>query len=290
MASYWTKPLTRRDLLKIGVRGGIGVCAVTGGSLGYAEFEPHWVEVTQREVTLPRLPAGFDGFRIVQISDIHLEGGDMRNLLPDFCRIVTKQAPDLIVLTGDFISITGNWLEDCLVQGLAPLQAPHGVFAILGNHDHWTDPTIVRRALARAGIPELRNSVHLLHRQGDHLALGGIDDFWTNCADVPHVLHQVRHHPGGIFLGHEPDFADEIAPLGAFDLMLSGHSHGGQVCLPFRPPLYLPAHGRKYPRGLYQLPGLQLYTNRGLGTLGLPVRVCARPEITVFRLRAGAQS
>jgi hypothetical protein len=288
------RKITRRGLLRAGVRLGIGASTLTLGSTVWAsEVEPDWVEVTENEVVLPRLPREFDGFRIAQISDVHIEGGDMRQHFPAICDLVTAQNADLIVMTGDYTTHGDLWQEKPLVAGFQRLKAPHGVFAVLGNHDQWPwegdarhGATLVRSALSRGGVRELRNEAHRLEKNGASLYLGGLDDWLTRFDELDSLLAQIPSGAPAILLAHAPDLADEIAPLGRFDLLLSGHSHGGQIAAPFIGVLHVPGGAKKYPRGRYQVGDLALYTNRGLGTVGIPFRFCARPEISVFTLRA----
>jgi predicted MPP superfamily phosphohydrolase len=285
--------MTRRGLLRTSVRLGIGAAAVGSGALAFAHYvEPSWLEIENLDMPLRRLPRAFDGFRIAQISDIHIEGNDMQRYFPDIAKLVTAQNADAIVLTGDYTTYPGNWQQEALIEGFRHLQAPAGVWGVLGNHDQWLDrvnnvpgPQFVRRALAEGGVRELENSAHKIERGGQSLWMCGLDDWMTDKANLPELLKQVPVGEAAILLHHEPDFADDIAPAGRFDLMLSGHSHGGQVALPSGKPIVLPPFCRKYPRGLYQVGEMALYTNRGLGTVGFPLRFCSRPEITVFTLR-----
>ena len=259
------------------------------GSGAWARYgEPDWIEVTHHQVKLPALPAAFDGFRIAQISDIHLEDGDMTADLPRICQLVSTQNADAIVITGDYVTVPGNANPDDLMRGLAHLNAPSGVFGILGNHDLWSGPDVrvVQETLARTPVQLLVNQTHVWQRGGARLHLAGFDDFWSGTRDFDGVAAQVPDGEAAIALGHEPDFAVEVAQTQKFGLMLSGHSHGGQIALPGGIPIHVPQYARQFPRGWYEVNGLKLYTNRGLGTVGISMRFCARPEISVFTLRA----
>ncbi|HEX8463344.1 MAG TPA: metallophosphoesterase [Abditibacterium sp.] len=292
-SSFRATRMTRRALLRGAARLGVSGCAVGAGSLAWGRYvEPDWVEVEQIELTLPRLGRAFDGFRIAQISDIHIEGGEMQAHFPDICRKVCAQNADAIVITGDFITNLGDWQDAALLPGLRLLQAPLGVFAVLGNHDHSLttgqpdrSANLVRRTLAQAQIRELQNEHTSWHRDGQSLHLCGLDDRYV--MDLPKLLAKLPAAGAAILLQHQPDVADEVAQTKRFDLMLSGHSHGGQIALPFFGPMFLPFGARTYPCGFYQVGNLMLYTNRGLGTIDIPIRFCSRPEITVFTLRAG---
>ncbi|RYG53566.1 hypothetical protein EON80_32580 [bacterium] len=139
--------------------------------------------------------------------------------------------------------------------------------------------------MQRSGIKELRNECLAIEREGSQLWMCGVDDWLFRAADLEAVNQALPAESCAILLAHEPDFADIVAPGGSFDLMLSGHSHGGQIALPWLGPITLPPGGRKYPCGWYKVGDMALYTNRGLGVTELPVRIGARPELTVFTLR-----
>ena len=278
--------MTRRRFLR---RAGLGVSAATLGTAGWARWgEPEWLEITHHDVRLPGLPRAFDGFRIAQISDIHLEGGSMSDDLPAICQLTTAQNADAIVVTGDYVTTPPDADLNALVRGLQPLAAPAGVWGIMGNHDYWSGPSarIVGEALQQTPVRVLLNQVHVWQKNGARLHLAGFDDFWAGERDFEGMAARVPPGEAAIALGHEPDFAIEVAATRKFGLMLSGHSHGGQIALPFGVPVYVPQYAHKFPRGWYQVDGMRLYTNRGLGTVGLPMRLCARPEISVFTLRA----
>lgn len=291
------RKLTRRGFLRAGVRGGIAVGTLGVSSVAYgAGVEIDWVEVVSLEVAMPRLPRAFDGFRIAQISDIHIEGGGMRHHFPAIARLTSAQNADAIVLTGDYTTFPDIWQEEPLVQGFKELRAPSGVFAVLGNHDQWGPPAgfpqgapggaaLARAALSRAGARELCNDCFAIERSGERLWICGLDDWSMGHSDFAALQNRLPAQSCAVLLVHEPDFADAAAESGRFDLMLAGHSHGGQIALPFFGPIHLPGGARQYPRGRYQVGAMTHYTNRGIGVVDLPIRFCARPEITVFTLK-----
>ncbi len=250
------------------------------------QIEPTLVEVTDLPLELPRLEKEFDGYQIAQISDIHMYGWMNAERLEEIVRTVNQQEPDLIVITGDFVTHEPEKYREELVSALKKLQAPDGVLAVLGNHDHWAGLNSVRRTLAEAGIRELCNDVVTLRRGEASLHIAGVDDMVAHQARLGEVLQQLNGHGAAILLAHEPDFADTSAASGRFDLQLSGHSHGGQIVIPLLPPLFLPYGAHKYPRGLYNVDGMHLYTNRGLGMVHYQARFNSRPEITIITLRA----
>ena len=286
--------LTRRDFLKV-----VGVAAldfflVGVGSAGYGYLmEPNWIKVETVRLKLPRLSRKFSGLRVAQISDIHMGGWMNFERLQRAADLVIEQEPHLLLITGDFLighdsaAISQQTIED-LITALSRLAAFCPTFAVLGNHDYWTDAETVRRILSSSGITELNNTVFTLQREDERLHLCGVDDIWEGYARLDDVLAQLKEGGAAILLAHEPDFADTSAATGRFDLQLSGHTHGGQVVLPFVGPPILPHLGRKYPSGLYKVGEMFQYTNRGIGMARLPLRINCPPEITLFVLESAA--
>ena len=262
-----------------------------GGAAGlvYATFiEPRWIDVVRLSVEMPRLAPEFDGYRVVQISDLHLGEWLTPARLGHVIESVNNEEPDLIAITGDYVTRVYDDMAADLVPVLNNLRAREGVVWVLGNHDYWGGKGAgpVRYALEQCGFIDLNNRVHTIERDTARLHIAGVDSARELMAHLDKVLDALPSDGAAILLAHEPDFADESAPTGRFDLQLSGHSHGGQVAIPFLGPPRLPPLGRKYPKGLYMVGTMALYTNRGIGTVGLPVRFFARPEITVLTLKA----
>jgi predicted MPP superfamily phosphohydrolase len=228
----------------------------------------------------------FDSYRIIQISDIHMETWMTPKRLVEVVRMVNKLRGDLIVITGDFVTDLNHRTPNDLVKNLKKLKAPDGVLAVLGNHDYWTNVKSIRQILALSGIRELPNAVHTIRRQEASLHIAGVDDYWENKARLSEVMDQLPAEGAAILLAHEPDFAVVSSESGRFDLQLSGHTHGGQVILPWIGPIVLPMYGRKYPKGLYKVGDMLLYTNRGLGTARPQIRFNCRPEIAMITLHA----
>ena len=260
-----------------------------GGLVYVRKVEPEDVQVVPVSLVLPRLDAVFDGYRIAQISDIHADGWMTPGRVLSLVNLVNAEAPDLVAITGDlatysrFRSLIRH--ASRLVAPLRRLQATDGVVAVLGNHDHKADARTVRRVLAASGVIELHNAVLTLRRGGESLYLCGVDDLKEGAPRLDLALERLSEEGAAVLLAHEPDFADESAATGRFDLQLSGHSHGGQVGVPLLRYPFLPKLSRKYPTGLYRVGDMFLYTNRGLGAHPR-FRFNCRPEITVFTLRS----
>ena len=281
--------LSRREFIKVVLASATVTTAFGMGGITYINrIEPNWIEIAAVTLRLPRLPAAFSGYRLVQFSDIHMGTWMTRAHLEHIVSLINEQQPDLIALTGDFVTVEplAVWAGE-LVPPLSTLSARDGAVAVLGNHDHWTNHNVIREVIRDSGLIDLNNRVHTLEREGALLHIAGVDDVWEGFADLDSVLAQTPNEGAAILLAHEPDFADTSAASGRFDLQISGHSHGGQVVLPFIGPPRLPRYGKKYPLGRYQVGDMIQYTNRGVGMVGPFVRFNCRPEITVFTLKSG---
>jgi hypothetical protein len=265
----------------------LGSISLTMGSILYVtKIEPRWLEISSISLILPRLPPVFDNFRIIHISDIHMGTWITRQRLAEVIKTVNSFNPDLIVITGDFVTHLSHTIVEDLQSNLSKLRSKDGIFAILGNHDYWSNPKTIRQILEISGIIELPNSVHTVKRGDEHLHIVGVDDYWENKARLRDVLKKFGKDEAAILLAHEPDFAEISSKTDRFDLQLSGHTHGGQVIIPKIGPIVLPMYGRKYPSGLYLIKNMYLYTNRGLGTGNPKIRFNCRPEITTLTLHA----
>lgn len=245
-----------------------------------------WVDTNHITIPFSGLPREFDGYRLVQISDFHLGTWLTRDYLLDAVRQVNLQKPDLIAITGDFVTYQPEQFMDDLNAGVSRLSARDGSVAILGNHDHWTDPELICKCLERSGVSVLANAIFPVQRGAATLFVAGLDDVMVEKDDISQILSEIPVDKKAILLAHEPDFAEISSRTSRFALQLSGHAHGGQIILPSRGPLYLPNHARKYPTGLYNVDGMPLYSNSGLGTAELQFRYNSRPEIAVFTLKS----
>jgi uncharacterized protein len=287
-ASFWNKILTRRGFLAVAAGSAAGL-AFYGG-----EIARHELEIVYRTITLPRLPDPFAGMRIVQISDFHFAEYTEAGFLKAVVRNVNALAPDLVVLTGDFVSFGplprpfGAKMSYHCAEILAGIECPLR-YAIMGNHDALVGARTVTDALRTQNIPVLANSSTPLERDGRRLWLAGIQDALIQRPNLAAALPAGRNPDNEplILLAHEPDFAD-YAMGHQISLVLSGHTHGGQIRIPLVTPLLLPDMGTRYVQGLFKLrDGMQLYVNRGIGAVNLPFRFRCPPEITVITLQPG---
>jgi uncharacterized protein len=251
--------------------------------------EPRWFNIKTIDVQIAGLNPAFEGYRIVQLSDIHARSGVMdRQELEKVANIANQQHPNLIALTGDYITDHPEKAEAMLTNTFRQLKAVDGVVAIMGNHDREEkdDNVPLERAFAKANVRLLKNSVYSINKDGHKLNIAGVDDVFFKYADLPLTIAQLPQTGTNILLAHEPDFVDTTAATHKFVLQLSGHSHGGQIVIPFVPRL-LPHMARKYVSGHHTIDGTQLYVSSGVGTTGLPqARINCRPEISVIVLHA----
>jgi predicted MPP superfamily phosphohydrolase len=283
--------LTRRRFLA-----GAAVSAAAV-SLYSGELERHALTTEHRTVKIRNLPASFHGFTIAQLSDFHYRDYNEPYFIQHAVQAVNRLNPDMVALTGDFItahripessSVFGDRIRsddanDCaaILQGITcPLR-----FCSLGNHDA-VDSKGVLAALRANHLAPLYNEHFAIDRGGDRLWVAGVADAYYDIPNLATTLPARKENEPVVLLGHEPDFADTVAHYGPVDLMLCGHTHGGQVRIPFMPALFLPAMGVRYVEGLFQVGnGMQLYVNRGLGTMHVPFRFNCPPELTQITLQ-----
>ena len=279
--------VSRRTFLRMAAAA-LALAGTGGLADAYAwNVEPNILVEEQVRVRLPRLPQIFDGLTIGFLSDFHVKGPSSPAHTARAAKMLMAHKPDLVALGGDYITHSADDTMSC-ADALAQLSAPLGVYGILGNHDYWagnTDKSVA--TLTDAGIRILRNESLPIGTASNGLFLIGLDDLWEKHTDLPRALSGVPDGACKILLVHEPDFADQAAQA-EIALQLSGHSHGGQVRLPFIGAPILPYLATKYPIGLQRAsPLTQVYTTRGVGLINPAVRFTCPPEVTILRLEAG---
>lgn len=279
--------MNRRSFLKRLAGSILAIFGIGGGTYYYArDIEPKMLDTDRETITSPKIPTAFDNFKIVQFSDTHVGFQYTLDQLEDLIMQINRQNPDLIVFTGDLVDRpnTYQWNQH-LSNILGSLSAPSGKYWIYGNHDHGGYGTnIVNDTMKQAGFQLLQNHHVTLTKGDDQIVLAGIDDLMLGRPDLTETLNGANHDLFTILLAHEPDFADTAATH-PVDIQLSGHSHGGQVRLPFIGDLYTPAYAEKYVQGKYTFSGLTLYVSRGLGTTRLPYRFLCKPEYNIYTLK-----
>ncbi len=260
--------------------------AVGGTALGvsYALMEARWLGVSRVTLSVPNLPGVFKGRTIAFLADMHHGPWVPIEYIRHAVEMANALNADLIVLGGDYPHRGLAYVEPC-IRELARLRAPLGVYAILGNHDHYDGvQPHVSRALRQAGIPELTNRGRWIRADGARLWLCGVGDYWEDYQDLPAALDGTTRDDAVILLSHNPDYVEEVRDT-RVGLVLAGHTHGGQVHLPIIGAPVVPSlYGQKYTQGLVQGPVAPVYVTRGIGTIVPPVRLGCRPEIVLITL------
>lgn len=275
------KLFTRRRILRL------GVYSTAAAVLGYtALVEPFWLELVERKMPVKGLPAALKGKILVQISDIHVSARVSEKYLIESLKRVAELQPDIVVYTGDFVSVDSE--TEAKMASVFPhlLRGKLGTAAILGNHDYgenWAEEAWAAKIIAALGerdIPVLRNEVMDI----GGLQILGLDDSWADKIDLAKGLSALDRGKPALVLSHNPDTVDQGDWSSYRGWILAGHTHGGQCKPPFLPPPVLPVINKRYSAGHFRLSGgRDLYINRALGYLH-QVRFNVRPEVTVFTL------
>jgi hypothetical protein len=244
-------------------------------------LEPRWVDWSSQQVVIPSLPEALEGARVVHLTDVHASAAVplryVRRVVDRVCRL----EPDLVVITGDLVTHDSAFISG-VARELGRLRGRLGTFAVLGNHDYWVDGPRLGRQLEAAGVHHLRNESVVL----EGLRLLGIDDHWTGNDDLDRAMAGVGADEPSVLLMHSPDLLSDAASAGV-DVALAGHTHGGQVRLPWYGALVLPSvHG--FEQGWYEQGATRMYVNRGVGTLETRARLLCRPEVLELTLSRGA--
>lgn len=273
--------LTRREFLKVS---GAAVAAGLTSTVVFLGVKDERGELVVKHITIPveNLHPALEGFKIVQLTDIHIYPITPIEVAEEAVAIANSLKPDLTVLTGDYVWREGEAIFE-LAPVLAGLNASQGLYAIIGNHDIWEGLEISLRGLREAGIPVLINQGLTITEGGGSLYLAGLDDGMSGQPDLEAALGGMPADAPVVLLMHEPDPADEYSLDGRVSLQLSGHTHGGQVRVRDMP-MVLPPLGRKYDLGLYNVKGMWLYVSPGIGEISIPLRYNCPPEVSEFTL------
>ncbi|WP_078547456.1 metallophosphoesterase [Litchfieldia alkalitelluris] len=288
-----SKTYTRRKFLNKSVKALVTIGLSSTLGYAYARFiEPNWIEVTQHTITHSLIPKNFDGVKIVQFSDTHIGHNFELNHLEHIINKINSLNPDIVLFTGDLLDHPNEYKQiDQVPPILRKIQATLGKFSIYGNHDHGGyGSDIYKDTMEKGHFNVLLNNSIEVAIKNEKIIIAGIDDIILGRPDFNETFKGIDENEYTVFLVHEPDVAPRAAAHGAM-LQLSGHTHGGQIRLPFFGPLITPPLGNDYYEGNYYIgqSNMQLYVNRGLGTTRLPFRVLARPEISVFTLKSSAK-
>ena len=279
--------MTRRKFLKR--TGVVALGSITAGAITYPFLEAKWCRVVRQTIALPNLPAVFRGTRIALMADVHHGPFVPLAYIRHVVAMANALKPDLALLAGDYVHQHHSYIAPG-IEALGKLQAPLGRFAVRGNHDNhsYHDDHAYRpnstAALADAGLPDLNNTGAWIERGGARLRICGVGDLWTDQQDLDGALRDAHDGDAVILLSHNPDFAETIRDS-RVGLVLSGHTHGGQVVIPgLGAPIVPSRYGQKYLHGLVQAPCCQVFVTRGVGTISPPARFLCRPEVALITL------
>jgi len=257
----------------------------TAATASYGLYEAGWVEVIRPTLPLPRLPKAFNGMTIAFLTDIHHGPFSSIDYVTAVVRTTLALRPDLILLGGDYSLKDSKYIRPCF-DVLSGLKAPLGVYGVLGNHDYWHGLNETREGFQAAEIEELTNRGVWLKRSGSRFMIAGVDDLWMGKVDLTGAIREATPDDACLVLSHNPDVAERLKDP-RVGLMLSGHTHGGQVVFPTGGAPFVPSHyGQKYLHGFVQAPVTKVYVSRGLGCTSVPVRICSRPELTLITLQS----
>ncbi len=274
--------MTRRDFLKfssLAAAGGL----ITATTAALFNDESNTLSIEHITIPIPNLQPALEGFKIVQMSDIHLYPFTKLELVQRAVQVSNSLKPDITVLTGDYVWRNLSAIDD-LTPALAELDAKYGVFATMGNHDYWLNVEVIKDSFKSVGLPVLENQGVTFNVGGAPLHLAGLDDGWSGNPDLEAAMQGAPEGAPVVLLMHEPDLADIYSQDPRISLQLSGHTHGGQIRIPGIGALVHPHLGKKYDFGLYNVNGMWLYTNRGIGCISEPIRLNCPPEISEFTL------
>ena len=271
--------LSRRQFLKGAIAMGAAGLVADGLLL-----EPRHVVVERKTIAINDLPDAFDGFRICQITDVHHGPFTGLGFIEKVVEKVNSLNPGLVVLTGDYVDHSSKYIVPA-VSALCRLKSSNGVLAVLGNHDHWMDANLTQEVFNRYNVPVITNSHKLIEIKDKAICVAGVGDLMEDSQDLKAAFYGVPADIPRILLSHNPDYAESMPVSERVDLVLAGHTHGGQVRMPFSiAPITMSMYGQKYAGGLVRSASRQVYVSRGIGVVGIPVRFNCPPEITIITL------
>jgi len=275
---------SRRQFLK-----GVLTAGAAGLIADGVFFEPRRIVVEKKTVGINNLPQVFERFRICQITDVHHSPFVGIKFIEKVVEEANTLKPDLMVLTGDYVDNSHKYIEPA-VSALRKLKSPNGIMAVLGNHDHWAGAELTKDIFNKYRVHVITNNNRLIEIKDKAICIAGVGDFMEDNQDLKKAFQGVPSDMPRILLSHNPDYAEVMPKNERVDLVLAGHTHGGQVRLPFSiAPVTMSKYGQKYTGGLVRLANTQVYVSRGVGVVGLPIRFNCPPEITLITLTRDAR-
>jgi len=252
--------------------------------LSYCFFESRWIKITEIEIKSTEVPESFNGSKIVFISDTHLGPFLTSQRLSGIVDRINEIKPDMIILGGDYVHYRFKYIEPVFKE-FGKLRGGLGVYAVLGNHDHYAGADFARKKMTKYGINNMDNQSLWVKKGNDSIKIGGVGDLWESTQQPENTFKGLKKSNFAILVSHQPDYIESMN-TDLIDLTLSGHSHGGQITFfglwaPILPSLY----GQKYRYGLIDSGKMKSYISSGIGAVDLPFRFFCRPEIVVIRLK-----
>jgi predicted MPP superfamily phosphohydrolase len=254
--------------------------------LGDAFLEPYFRQVKQYTIQIPELPEAFEGIRILFVTDIHHGPNFSRKRLKRLVRQMNELNADLILFGGDYYQWGREYVEASFLE-LQQVESPLGKYGVLGNHDYWKGwEDFARRSMAEAGIESLDNRAFWIEKDGQRIRVGGVEDLQCGHPDIAPTLQNTSENDVVLLISHNPEFAEELRTPN-IDLVLSGHTHGGQFSFfGLWEPFMTLKYGRKYMRGEVETPLTTVIISNGVGMVSVPLRFWARPDVLVLTLKA----
>jgi len=279
--------INRRTFIRHACRAGAILAGTAGSATAYGFWEAAHIRVARYTVPVPNLPPAFTNKTVAVLADLHHGPFVGIDFIREAVRRTNALTPDLVALVGDYAhkgTDAHRQLPPCL-DALSALSAPLGVFSVPGNHDMQRGGAVYRELVAQTPLTDVTNSHRCLKLGSEPLWIAGVDDLWWGKPDLDRALDGVPTGAAVVLLAHNPDFAED-KPDGRVGLVLSGHTHGGQVYLRGAGAGWLPSkYGTKYRHGLVRGPASSVFVSRGLGEAGVPLRVNAPPEIGLLTLK-----
>ncbi|MRG85579.1 metallophosphoesterase [Salinibacillus xinjiangensis] len=283
--------MTRRSFLKRFTYGILGTLGLSGGTYYYSKhLEPTMLSIKEDSIFSPKLPPAFENFKILQFGDTHLGFHYDLGQFEELIQLINEQKPDLVLFNGDLVDEPNMFPQiefEACIQVLSKIKAPFGKYWVYGNHDHGGYGTeTLNHVMELSGFKLLKNESLPIQKDQSTIQLAGLDDVMLGRPDLEETFKEANPEQFTILMCHEPDFADHTVHY-PVDIQFSGHSHGGQIQIPFLGYLVTPPFAEKYVEGKYQIGSrpLQLFVTRGIGTTRLPFRFLCKPEINIYSLQ-----
>ncbi|NSL50697.1 metallophosphoesterase [Calidifontibacillus erzurumensis] len=284
-----SEKISRRSFLKQLFKFSFGTVLLSSLGLTYARYiEPKQLRISRIQLQSEKIPKSFDKIKMILFSDTHLGFNYSVEQFSNLIASINEAMPDIVLFTGDLIDAPNKYKEiGPVTQLLKELRAPLGKFSIYGNHDHGGYGTEIYKMIMEEANFELLKNEHkkIYNKMSDFIYISGLDDGMLGKPNPEKTFENIDTNVFTILLAHQPDLVEMVKDY-PIDVQLSGHSHGGQIQLPFIGPIFTPSGSTNYVEGFYEVGATQLYVNRGIGTTRVPFRFLCPPELTIFTLRS----